>query len=147
MTVIEVALSPEWHGHRVSDIETMLREAGYVTILGQTMDDPDQQRRLLCEIVGTGIAGLIVKPCVGTTMRDLAVATDRDLPVLLIVHDILGAQLPLVALDDHAADREDHFGRSTIRRQNAATRERSTAERTLNPAKVQTRKRNREQCD
>lgn len=95
-------ISNPFYGAVVSDIETKLRKAGYATILGQSMDDPAQQRRLLSEIVGTGIAGLIVNPCVGTTSRDLAVATDRDVPVVLIVRDIPDGHLPLVALDDHA---------------------------------------------
>ncbi|SNT23342.1 LacI family DNA-binding transcriptional regulator [Antarctobacter heliothermus] len=98
--VIVTDIANPFYAAVVSSIESHLSEAGFTTVLGQTKDDLDRQMQLLKECVGTGIAGLIVNPCAGTTLDDLKIAAIRDVPVVLFVRDLAGSGLELVAIDD-----------------------------------------------
>ncbi|MCV2869299.1 LacI family transcriptional regulator [Defluviimonas sp. WL0002] len=101
--VMVTDIANPFYGTVISHIEAELSKAGYVTVLGQTKDDPGRQAQIIEELVGNGVAGLIVNPCAGTTLADMNTALARRIPVVLYVRDIEGSGLPLVALDDVAA--------------------------------------------
>ena len=58
-------------------IEDMLREAGYMALLGNTDGDPERERELLAAMRGRQTDGFIL----ATGRRDLRPETDRGRPV------------------------------------------------------------------
>ncbi|WP_298852737.1 LacI family DNA-binding transcriptional regulator [uncultured Ruegeria sp.] len=101
--VLVTDISNPFYGNVISDLESFLSTAGYSTILGQSYDDKTRQAKLLSELVGTGVAGLIVNPSKGSTAQDFDIPTKRQIPTVFYVRGVAGSSLPLVSLDDKAA--------------------------------------------
>lgn len=101
--VLVTDIANPFYGQVVSHLEAELAAAGYVIVLSQSHDDPEKQAQILDELVGNGVSGLIVNPCVGTRSVDLQSALRREIPIVLFVRDIEGSGLDFVSSDDVAA--------------------------------------------
>lgn len=101
--VLVTDIANPFYANVVSQIEAQLSEAGYATVLGQSKDDPARQSQILDELLGNGVAGLVVNPCVGTTLQDLSPVLQRQIPITFYVRGIEGSDQPTVSLDDRLA--------------------------------------------
>jgi len=84
----------------VRGIEDMLREAGYMALLGNTDGDPDRERELLAAMRGRQTDGFIL----ATGRRDLRPETDRGRPVptVLVNRRSDASDVPSVTADSQA---------------------------------------------
>lgn len=78
----------------LSDFETLAYEAGYLTIVANTKDDPMRQAALIDALLAQDVAGLLISPGHGTTGEAMQPLRLRAKPYVICVRDI----------DDHAAD-------------------------------------------
>ncbi len=87
----------------VSEFEIEAWNAGYLTILATSQDDPERQKRLIESMVSHGVAGVVISPVHGSQVNDLQPFKQRAIPYLVCVRDIEDADAGLVVADDFLA--------------------------------------------
>jgi LacI family transcriptional regulator, galactose operon repressor len=99
-------------GHIVTDIENpffaevaravqmkALRH-GYVTVIGNSDEDPATERLCVETLIERRIDGLVIAPCGGSVNKSLFVGLAKArIPTVLVNRDIRGARMPLVTVD------------------------------------------------
>ena len=87
----------------VSDFEVSAWNAGYLTILATSQDDPERQKRLIESMISQGVAGVVISPVHGSCVDDLQPLKSRAIPYLVCVRDIDDKDAGLVMADDFEA--------------------------------------------
>lgn len=87
----------------VSQFEVEAWNAGYLSIMATSQDDPRRQALLIESMVAQGVAGVIISPVHGSTPDDLRPIKRRSIPCLVCVRDIGDADVNLVVADDFQA--------------------------------------------
>lgn len=80
-------------------LEEALEAAGYVTLMANTGEDPERQRRVMETMREHGAAGFILCPALGSETRQIAAMTDWNAPVIQVMRWLPGAGLGSVAPD------------------------------------------------
>ena len=80
-------------------LEEALEAAGYVTLMANTGEDPERQRRVMETMREHGAAGFILCPATGTETRQIAAMTEWNAPVIQVMRWLPGAPLGAVFPD------------------------------------------------
>ena len=80
-------------------LEEALQAAGYVSLMANTGEDPERQRRVMETMREHGAAGFILCPAMGTETRQVAAMTDWNTPVIQVMRWLPGARLSAVVPD------------------------------------------------
>jgi LacI family transcriptional regulator len=116
--VIVHDISNPFFAELLSDFEAVCYEAGYLTIVANTKDDPIRQATLIDALLAQNVAGLLISPVHGTSRAMMEVLRGRSKPYVICVRDIDDSTADFVGVDDHRA------GYLTARHLIAAGRER-----------------------
>ncbi|WP_068314143.1 LacI family DNA-binding transcriptional regulator [Polycladidibacter hongkongensis] len=81
-------------------LEGVLAAKGYLPLLANTNDDVENQRKLIEEMVGRGVAGIVLAPSIGTVADDLALIQSRGVPCVLSTRELSDVTLDFVGADD-----------------------------------------------
>lgn len=87
----------------VSQFEIEAWNAGFLTILATSQDDPERQKRLIESMVSHGVAGVIISPVHSSEADILRPFRQRGIPHLVCVRDIGDDEAGLVMADDFKA--------------------------------------------
>ncbi len=98
-------ISNPFFGEFAAALEAALSARGFLPILANTGDDADRQRALLDEMLGHGVAGLVVSPTIGTQPEDFALVRDRGIPCVTCVREVEDAPFDFIGADDFSAAR------------------------------------------
>jgi LacI family transcriptional regulator len=96
----------------IAAVEAAARRAGYTLLLGDTRDDPEQERRIVRALVERRVDGLLLAPSAGAAHDVLPYLGAQSLPVVLIDRfvpvalDQVGSEneAPTARLVEHLAD-------------------------------------------
>ncbi|MDE0390734.1 MAG: LacI family DNA-binding transcriptional regulator [Rhodospirillales bacterium] len=80
-------------------LEEALEAAGYVSLMANTGDDPERQRRVMETMREHGAAGFILCPAMGTETRQMAAMTGWNAPVIQVMRWLPDTRLGVVAPD------------------------------------------------
>ena len=80
-------------------LEEALEAAGYVSLMANTGEDPERQRRVMETMREHGAAGFILSPATGTETRQVSAMTDWNVPVIQVMRWLPGARLGAVVPD------------------------------------------------
>ena len=80
-------------------LEEALEVAGYVSLMANTGEDPERQRRVMETMREHGAAGFILCPAMGAETRQMAAMTDWNSPVIQVMRWLPGARLGAVIPD------------------------------------------------
>lgn len=86
-----------------ASVEAVLSLSGRMSFLCNTDESLERQSRFINELVAHSADGLIMGPVVGTTVDDLRPLLDRNVPIVLIGREVLGAGVDVVRNDDKLA--------------------------------------------
>ncbi len=81
-------------------LEDALQSAGYVSLMANTGEDPERQRRVLEIMREHGAAGFILCPAMGTEVRQTTAMTDWKAPVIQVMRRLPGVRLGAVVPDN-----------------------------------------------
>ncbi len=84
-------------------LEAVLSEHGYLPVVANVSDDPKRQRAMMEEVIGHGVAGIVICPSVGTTRGDFDIAITRGIPVITFSRKIEGLALDYIGSDHYQA--------------------------------------------
>lgn len=87
----------------LADFEALAYEAGYLTIVANTHDEPARQVAVIDALLAQGVAGLLISPANGTSSHAMAALHARATPYVLAVRDIDDQQADFVGADDRKA--------------------------------------------
>lgn len=87
----------------VSEFEVEAWNAGFLTVLATSQDDPERQRHIIESMVSQGVAGVVISPVHGSDVDVLRPFRQRSIPYLVCVRDIDDKDAGLVAADDFRA--------------------------------------------
>jgi len=87
----------------LSDFETLAYEAGYLTIVANTRDDPERQAALIDALLAQDVAGLLISPVHGTVGEAMRPLRSRMKPYVICVRDIADAGADYVGIHDERA--------------------------------------------
>ena len=80
-------------------LEEALEAAGYVSLMANTAEDPERQRRVMETMREHGAAGFVLCPALGTETRQIAAMSDWNAPVIQVMRWLPGAPLGAVVPD------------------------------------------------
>ena len=80
-------------------LEEALQAAGYVSLMANTGEDPERQRRVMETMREHGAAGFILCPAMGTETRQVAAMTGWNTPVIQVMRWLPGIRLGAVVPD------------------------------------------------
>ncbi len=80
-------------------LEEALEAAGFVSLMANTGEDPERQRRVMETMREHGAAGFILCPATGTEARLVAAMSDWNVPVIQVMRWLPGARLGAVVPD------------------------------------------------
>ena len=80
-------------------LEEALEAAGYVSLMANTGEDPERQRRVMEIMREHGAAGFVLCPAMGTEIRQVSAMTDWNVPVIQVMRWLPGARLGTVVPD------------------------------------------------
>ena len=86
--VIVLDLTNPFFSGLVRGFQKVALEAGYLTLVGNSDDDPDLQEDLLSSFLAQGVDGLLVCPAQSTDQSKLDRFIDRGMPLIVGVRDI-----------------------------------------------------------
>ncbi|WP_068087522.1 LacI family DNA-binding transcriptional regulator [Polycladidibacter stylochi] len=82
-------------------LEEVLAQKGYLPLLANTNDNVVSQRRLIEEMVGQGVAGIVLAPSNGTEVADMALIKARKVPCVLSTRELADLSFDFVGADDY----------------------------------------------
>ena len=80
-------------------LEEALETAGHVSLMANTGEDPERQRRVMETMREHGAAGFILCPAIGTDSGQAAAMTDWNVPVIQVMRWLPGTKLGRVSPD------------------------------------------------
>ena len=80
-------------------LEEALEAAGYVSLMANTGEDPERQRRVMETMREHGAAGFVLCPAMGTETRQVSAMTDWNVPVIQVMRWLAGARMGSVVPD------------------------------------------------
>ena len=80
-------------------LEEALEAAGFVSLMANTGEDPERQRRVMETMREHGAAGFILCPATGTETRLVAAMSDWNVPVIQVMRWLPGVRLGAVVPD------------------------------------------------
>ena len=80
-------------------LEDALQAAGYVSLMANTGDDPERQRRVMETMREHGAAGFLLCPAMGTETAQAAAMTRWSAPVIQVMRWLPGTRLGVVVPD------------------------------------------------
>ena len=81
-------------------LEEALQAAGYVSLMANTGENPERQRRVMDTMREHGAAGFVLCPAMGTDTAQAAATADWNAPVIHVMRRVRGARVSAVVPDN-----------------------------------------------
>jgi LacI family transcriptional regulator len=109
--VVVTNIDNPFFGELLVGLESTLTEAGFLSLVVTTADDPARQTQLLRALREHQVAGLAIVPATGTTPQDLAEFQGWGIPHVLMTRYLPEIDAPYVGPDDRLGGRlaADHL--------------------------------------
>ncbi|MTI17417.1 LacI family transcriptional regulator [Rhodobacteraceae bacterium RKSG542] len=82
-------------------METVLGRNGYLPILANSSDKLERQSQLIEEMIGHGVAGIVLIPCAGTSSKEVDLIVSRKIPCVTTTRELPEALFDFVGTDDY----------------------------------------------
>ncbi|WP_158263539.1 LacI family DNA-binding transcriptional regulator [Aliiruegeria haliotis] len=86
-----------------ADVESEAAREGYLSVMANTGDDIDRQRKVIETMIGQGVAGFIISAATGSDASTFQIIRDYGIPYVLCVRDVLDHDADFVGFDNFMA--------------------------------------------